>query len=752
MTGSGTSYIFTLDREAVQAEGITLGYTGEAIKSDPAGIPLSSVTAYAVTNTVKAYPVITSATIEDTQKDQLVLAFSKVVNIPSSAGFVITGSSDNIPINTVSSSGNTWTFTLSRVAASGESIVLSYSGNTVTDTVDFNPLKPVTDMVVTNNVGLTQLPAPAQPSLSDAGIASWSGLADETNVAKYEVQLYKESLTQGTPVQVGVNYSHDFRTAIISGGAGGYTVTVKALATALAADSPASTASAEFTVTSLTLVRLTWISENTATLSADDTITSGTFDIPIGKTLIIETGKKITAGKLSLGEGTWKVAGIGGKAAISPDVITLDEGVQIGSDGSSNSHLGGHGSGSASYTASITSGLVTLKQTGGLEISTPNTGAKFIMGTNALIHIKADETLTIGADTVLETGSYLDIGQGTWKASIAGVNIEGNIIRLGNNGYASFGIPDSTVLGVNNSTSVEATNTYTASGNKVTLGQNGTNLTITGGGTGIVTMGATTDIYVSGGLVVDNAQLSVPSGSPGGQIRVLAGQILTIRNGGNVTAELLELSTGTWKATTPLVTIKASQITMDSSSAWGGKFGKDDGTEATVLAAPFEDGKNVSDTGWSAEGAKVSLIQDGNNLVIQGAAAGANFNVWKTGGIWVKAGLIIDTVTVNMDDHKPDENSWTSAIYMKPGSTVAFPNTNSKIKVYDGGTEGFDSAWWGKTSFVTLGTNIRMKRFSSSDHRVTDIYVNADGTTGDNQMTNVHQTAVFWIGRGFNHD
>jgi hypothetical protein len=765
-TGSGTSYTFTLNREAVQDEMITLAYTGNAVTSVAAQIPLAPATNQTVTNTVKAYPAITSATIENSQKNKLVLVFSKTVTIPYSylTGFTVTGSPDDITITNVSGNNYTWTFDLNRNVTAGENITLTYNGNTVGDTVDGNPLKPITDMVVTNNVGLDQLPAPAQPSLSDAGIASWSGLSDETNVAKYTVQLYKGSSTQGnaTEVNKGTTCSHDFRTVIISEGAGVYTVTVKAIATASAADSPASTASAAFTVTPLTLVRLTWIGgTDTATLPANDTIESGgSFDIPVGKSLVIGTGIKIAAGKLELGEGAWKAVGTNNsKATISSAAITLDQGVQLGSNGSSNSHLGGNGLGTASYTASISTGVVVLKQnTSGLEITTPNTGAKMVMGANALIHIKADETLTIGADTVLETGNYLDIGPGTWKASVTGVNIEGNKIQLGNNGYASFGIPDNrTVLGVNNTTYAQATNTYTASGAKVTLGQDGTNLTISGASTAaILTMGATTDIYVSGGLMVDTAQLSAPTGTSGGQIRVLAGQTLSIANNGKVTADLLELSTGTWKATTTTVTIKASQIAMDSAAAWGGKFGKDDGIAATVLAAPFENGKDVSDTGWSAGGAKVTLSQDGNNLTVKGADVAAHFYVWKTGGIWVKAGLIIDTVTVNMDSHLPDDNGWTSSIYMKPGSTITFPNTNSRIKVYPPGSYGatFDNTWWGKSSQVTLGSNIRMQRRGNNDgeHQVTDIYVNADGTGNENKLINIHGTNDFWIARGFDHD
>lgn len=471
-----------------------------------------------VTSSVKPYQVITSAIIEDSQKNRLVVVFSKPVAVTGTApyGFAITGSPDDIAINSVSGAGDTWTFILNRGAAAAESITLSYNGDTVVDTVDNNPLKAVTKMKVTNNTGLTRLPAPAQPSLSSDGIASWSALSDETNAAKYEVRLYKGGSIQGEAAAVnkGGTYSHDFRTAIISGGAGEYTVKVKAIATAAAAASPDSTVSANFTATPLTLARFTWVDAVTATLSASDTIESGgSFVIPEGKALVIDKGNKITAGNLELGEGTWK-------------------------------------------------------------------------------------------------------------------------------------------------------------------------------------------------------------------------------------------------ATAAPVTIKTDQITMDSASAWRGKFGKDDGSAATVLAAPFEDGKDVSGTGWSAAGARVTLIQDGNNLTIKGANSSANFYVWNTGGIWVKAGLTIDTVTVNMDGHKPNpDTSWTSAIYMIPGSTVTFPNTGSRIKVFTGGgTDEFGSDWWGKSGHVTLGANIRMKRFSDADHRVTDIYVNTDGTGSDNKLTNVHTTDNFWIGRGFNHD
>jgi hypothetical protein len=201
-------------------------------------------------------------------------------------------------------------------------------------------------------------------------------------------------------------------------------------------------------------------------------------------------------------------------------------------------------------------------------------------------------------------------------------------------------------------------------------------------------MGATTDIYASGGLTVDTAQLSVPAGTPGGQIRVLKDQTLTIQNSGTVTADLLELGNGTWKVTTgstnsPIVTIKANQITM--SDPWKGKFGKDDGTAATALAAPFEEGKATNATTYTASGAKVTLGQSGNGLTITGASSSARLITGATAGFWVKAGLRISSVTLDMSA----DSDWCSVIYLAddPGITLA---GSDSVLLFNKDSEGGD--------------------------------------------------------------
>ena len=147
-TGSGTAYTFTLNREAAEGEIIALTYSGDTVTSKDDDIPLAPAASQAVNNTVKAYPVITSAVIENSAKNKLVLTFSKTVTITGSTGFTVTGSPDDISITNVTGNGTAWTFTLNREAASGETITLAYTGdgNMVIDG-DGNPLKPTTKAI-----------------------------------------------------------------------------------------------------------------------------------------------------------------------------------------------------------------------------------------------------------------------------------------------------------------------------------------------------------------------------------------------------------------------------------------------------------------------------------------------------------------------------------------------------------------------------------------------------------------------------
>jgi hypothetical protein len=99
------------------------------------------------------------------------------------------------------------------------------------------------------------LATPAAPSLSTGGDATWTGLAPETNVAGYSVQLYKGGVAEGDPVPVnqGGTYSVPFLNDMREAGVGTYTVKVKAVSTDPVnyPNSPESAASGSRTVATL---------------------------------------------------------------------------------------------------------------------------------------------------------------------------------------------------------------------------------------------------------------------------------------------------------------------------------------------------------------------------------------------------------------------------------------------------------------------------------------------------------------------
>lgn len=115
--------------------------------------------------------------------------------------------------------------------------------------------------------GATKLDTVSKPALSEAGAASWTYSSD-ANVVRYDVQLYKDSVAQGSPVQVAKGtFTHNFRPAIQAAGAGSYTVTVTAIGNGSTfTTSETSDKSDAVTFTSLTPVSVPsmWWDGNTA--------------------------------------------------------------------------------------------------------------------------------------------------------------------------------------------------------------------------------------------------------------------------------------------------------------------------------------------------------------------------------------------------------------------------------------------------------------------------------------------------------
>jgi hypothetical protein len=170
-TGSAnnTLWSFTLSRDATYQEVIKLSYTASGTVKDAAGNDLGSFTggsAITVTNLAAQVggdsdttpPQLSTAVIKAAEPNKLVLTFSESVTGVSTAGWSVTGTS-SLSISSVAGSGKTWTFTLSRNAAIGEAITLSYNGTTVVDTSTklggANALATFTERPVTNQTGKT---------------------------------------------------------------------------------------------------------------------------------------------------------------------------------------------------------------------------------------------------------------------------------------------------------------------------------------------------------------------------------------------------------------------------------------------------------------------------------------------------------------------------------------------------------------------------------------------------------------------
>jgi hypothetical protein len=122
--------------------------------------------------------------------------------------------------------------------------------------------------------------------------------------------------------------------------------------------------------------------------------------------------------------------------------------------------------------------------------------------------LNVSTSLTIVATKSLTAGNII-LGTGTWTASGASATIAPDVITLGNNAAAKFGADDGTSATVLTGTA-DVTNTFTASGGTVTLGQSTNKLTITGSAAAAtLTTGATAGINVKAGLDITTATVDI---------------------------------------------------------------------------------------------------------------------------------------------------------------------------------------------------------------------------------------------------
>jgi hypothetical protein len=319
----------------------------------------------------------------------------------------------------------------------------------------------------------------------------------------------------------------------------------------------------------------------------------------------------------------------------------------------------------------------------------------FAIPTGKTLVIKAGKTLTIDASAELSAGN-LKLGPGTWKATNADVTITADTLTLGNNTAPGFGAADGSAAAV--LTGGEAgTNTFTASGGTITLGQSGTSLSVTGSSaSATLTLGTTARFYVS-----ENTTLGINGGAVvsligGAKIEVAKDGTIEIGTNSKIAAgDYLDLTAGTWKATGGIsyewdstthndtgVYISGNRIDLGDSRQ--NKFGKDNGTAATTFAGPFEN-KWSAGSSYVASGAKVTVGQNGNSLVFTGADSAAMLTLGVSAGIWVKAGLTIDSVVVDMNKN----NDYESVIYLDDVTTgITLSNADSKIIFNEEATAG----------------------------------------------------------------
>lgn len=96
-------------------------------------------------------PTVLSATVQNAAPTNLVMVFAESVTGVSTAGFSFKKNGVAWTANSVSGSGNTWTFVMASAAVNGNTLQRSYTGTTVKDAAN-NNLAAFTDIAVTNNV------------------------------------------------------------------------------------------------------------------------------------------------------------------------------------------------------------------------------------------------------------------------------------------------------------------------------------------------------------------------------------------------------------------------------------------------------------------------------------------------------------------------------------------------------------------------------------------------------------------------
>jgi hypothetical protein len=254
------------------------------------------------------------------------------------------------------------------------------------------------------------------------------------------------------------------------------------------------------------------------------------------------------------------------------------------------------------------------------------------------------------------------------------------------------------------------------------------------------------DIIAEQWKTLDSVTLSENITLSTGSFVIPAEKTLFIAAGYSLTAgDYLELGPGTWKASGQNVLITPNTISLYN--GLGAKFGKDDGTEATVLAGPSQGGKSTVATTYTASGAKVTLGQSGDALTITGASSSAKLAAGATAGFWVKAGLIITTTTLDMST----DSDWCSVIYLDGSNGITLANSDS-VLLFNNDNEGTtyslnynDSAI---NTPITIGSSVQVMAiwndswYAGGSHN--ERFASFTGAGNDNTITRTDNNTI-WL-------
>jgi hypothetical protein len=448
----------------------------------------------------------------------------------------------------------------------------------------------------------------------------------------------------------------------------------------------------------------------TLTTEADSSVT-----VDDGSTLTVaESGELTVAKTFKINEGG--ALNVDGKLTVSGSgaTVTVNGNLTVGGTGEVgvtngalvlNEVIGG-------------TGIVKTGTDGSVSVADVDVLASVLAksGTGKIAKLKLTESVTLDADTTIPLGLELDIENDkkltvddnlvlTLDGTLSG---DGAVVTSGTGAYVSVG------------NKVALTSALAKSGtNKIT------NLTLTGG---VAVTSTDTGVNVLAGATLTLASGVTLTLGSNAKITVKAGGAVAVDGTGLIDARYLKLGEGKWLSSAADVTIEREKITLGSNA--NAKFGGDDGSDATVLTGTAQNTNTF--TVSSTKNATVSLKQDSNKLIIEGALVGAGtkyptLGLGATAGISEKGGLTITSLTVDISAAN------TSVIKLENNSVgITLSNSDSVIKL-DGDSNVAEVAGDNKkVSNLAIGGGVQVFAESNEASKKIGSFV---GASSENTLT-----------------